>query len=271
MGLVFTKRDPYERASLLGEAAALRWLSEAEGSGGIRVAHVVSATREKLVEGRIETCRPSREAAERIGEALARTHAAGAPWWGAPPPGWSGSYRIDDSLTPTAGEGDAPSTWGEFYAEHRVMSYVRVLVDRGSISADEAVPFERVASRLRSGAYDAPQPALVRENCHDVARLHGDLWAGNLLWDADPDNPTRGALIDPMAHGGHAETDLAMLALFGCPHLDVILDAYDGVSPLADGWRERVELHQLSPVLLHCVLYGGWYYQEALAIARRYA
>ena len=151
------------------------------------------------------------------------------------------------------------------------MSYVRVLVDRGELPVAYAAPFERVASRLCAGDFDAPQPGLVRASGHEVARLHGDLWAGNLLWDANPANPTGGALIDPMAHGGHAETDLAMLALFGCLYLDVILSAYDEVSPLADGWRERVELHQLSPVLLHCVLYGGWYYQEALGIARRYA
>ena len=271
MGGTFTKRDPYRRSSLVGEAAALRWLEEAKAIGGLHVSHVLSATDDELVEERIETCRPSREAAERIGRAFARTHAAGAVWWGAPPPGWSGSYRIEDSLTPTVGEDDAPSSWGAFYAEHRVMSYVRMLVDRGELPVAYAAPFERVASRLCAGDFDAPQPGLVRASGHEVARLHGDLWAGNLLWDANPSNPTGGALIDPMAHGGHAETDLAMLALFGCPYLDVILSAYDEVSPLADGWRERVELHQLSPVLLHCVLYGGWYCQEALGIARRYA
>ena len=151
------------------------------------------------------------------------------------------------------------------------MSYVRVLVDRGELPVAYATPFERVASRLCAGNFDSPQPELVRTSGHKAARLHGDLWAGNLLWDANPSNPTGGALIDPMAHGGHAETDLAMLALFGCPYLDVILDAYDETSLLADGWRERMELHQLSPVLLHCALYGGWYYQETLGIARRYA
>ena len=67
---------------------------------------------------------------------------------------------------------------------------------------------------------------------------------------------TGAALIDPMASGGHAETDLAMLQLFGCAYLDDLLASYDEVSPLADGWRERVGIHQLVPVLLHCVLFG---------------
>ena len=267
----FVKRDLVGRASLVGEAAALRWLGEASDQGGLRVARVISASKEELVEERIKVCAPTRAAAEQIGAALARTHAAGAPWWGAPPEGWQGPYRINHSLTPTVAQEDAPSTWGSFYAEYRVMSYVRALVDAGHFSADDAAVFERVASRLCAGVYDADQPALVAQRGHAVARLHGDLWSGNLLWDADPANPTSGALIDPMAHGGHAETDLAMLALFGCPYLDIIRGAYDEASPLADGWRERVLLHQLSPILLHCVLFGSSYYGEAFSLARRYA
>ena len=74
-----------------------------------------------------------------------------------------------------------------------------------------------------------------------------------------------------MAQGGHAETDLAMLALFGFPFLREVIAGYEEVSPLADGWRERVALHQLSPLLLHCELFGGWYLGEALDAARRYA
>ena len=35
-------------------------------------------------------------------------------------------------------------------------------------------------------------------------------------------------LIDPAAHGGHRETDLAMLALFGCPHWDFVVGGYLG-------------------------------------------
>jgi fructosamine-3-kinase len=266
----FTKRDRFGRASLMGEARALSWLAEAEPSGGIHVAKVISATNEELVEERITTKSATVEAARCVGAALARTHAAGGAWWGCPPEGWSGSYRIDHSLTPTVDRQAAASTWGAFYAEHRVMTYVRVLRDEGAYGPSEVQVFDRLANRLCAGTFDVPQPRLVVENGHEVARLHGDLWAGNLLWDANTGNATGAALIDPMAHGGHAETDLAMLALFGCSHLQVILSAYDEVSPLADGWRERVALHQLSPVLLHCVLFGGGFLGEALAIARHY-
>ena len=266
----FCKHDRWGRASLEGEAAGLRWLAAAEDEGGLHVARVVSASPQELVEERVSTRAATAEAARCAGAALARTHAAGAPWWGCPPPGWSGSYRIDASLTPTVSEEDAAPTWGAFYAEARVMAYVRVLRDEGSYGAREVAVFERLATRLANGVYDAPQPGLVTQQGHQVARLHGDLWAGNLLWDANPDNATGAALIDPMAHGGHAETDLAMLALFGCAHLEDLVRAYDEVSPLADGWRERVALHQVAPLLLHCVLFGGHYLAAALGAAQRY-
>ena len=60
-------------------------------------------------------------------------------------------------------------------------------------------------------------------------------------------------MIDPAAYGGHREADLAMLSLFGLPHLPRVLDAYAEVSPLADGWEERLPLHQLFPLLVHAV------------------
>jgi fructosamine-3-kinase len=93
--------------------------------------------------------------------------------------------------------------------------------------------------------------------------VHGDLWAGNVLWSGG-----RGWLIDPAAHGGHRETDLAMLALFGAPYLDAILRAYQAASPLADGWRDRVPLHQLHPLLVHVCLFGASYAGQLRAAAR---
>jgi fructosamine-3-kinase len=95
------------------------------------------------------------------------------------------------------------------------------------------------------------------------ARTHGDLWSGNVFWSGG-----KGWLIDPAAHGGHRETDLAMLALFGAPFLDEILAAYQAVTPLAGGWRARVPLHQLHPLLVHACLYGETYGAQAGAAAR---
>jgi fructosamine-3-kinase len=110
----------------------------------------------------------------------------------------------------------------------------------------------QVASRLTDGDESLTGPA------EPPARLHGDLWSGNVLWTA------RGAVrIDPAAHGGPRETDLAMLALFGLPGLDDVLRAYDQAFPLAPGWRGRVAVHQLHPLLVHAALFGGGYGAEA--------
>jgi fructosamine-3-kinase len=126
-------------------------------------------------------------------------------------------------------------------------------VDRGTLSADDAAQVERAAARIPDVAGPDEPPA----------RIHGDLWSGNLLWGRK-----RAWLVDPAAHAGHRETDLAMLELFGAPQLERILAAYDETAPLADGRRERVPLHQLHPLLVHVVLFGESYRGQALAAAR---
>ena len=102
------------------------------------------------------------------------------------------------------------------------------------LSADAMRLIDAVIDRCRAGDFDDDDRP---------ARIHGDLWSGNVMWTADGV-----VLIDPAAHGGHRETDLAMLALFGCPYLDEVLSGYQSVRPLREGWRERVGLHQLYPL-----------------------
>jgi len=99
------------------------------------------------------------------------------------------------------------------------------------------------------------------------SRLHGDLWNGNVLWGLD--GVVR--VIDPAAYGGHREADLAMLSLFGLPHLPRVMDAYTEATPLADGWEDRLSLHQLFPLLVHACMFGGGYAARAAAIAARFA
>lgn len=272
----YEKVDAGPGVDLAGEAAGLRWLGAAEKDGGLSCARVVSATAHRLVEERIAQGASTREKARRAGAALARTHAAGAAWYGCPPPGWDGDgYTIGRSLTPvvSASARDGAQSWGTACAKWRVMPHVRAIRDDGLVDAGEARLLSRVADRMAAGDFDSPEPALVRAGGHACSRIHGDLWAGNLLWAADGTRAaaTGAALIDPMASGGHAETDLAMLQLFGCAYLDDLLAAYDEASPLADGWRDRVAIHQLVPALLHCVLFGEGYVGLALSIARRYA
>ena len=239
------------------EAAGLAWLRAA---GGLRVPDVVEVARDRIVLERVGEQRPSAASAEALGRGLALTHRAGAPHHGAPPEGWAGDGFIATLPLPHTGSpGDSPveDGWPRFYAERRLAPYLRSAHDRGALDASGARTVERVVTRLLDGSLDLPAA--------EPARLHGDLWSGNVLWAAD--GPV---VVDPAAHGGHRETDLAMLALFGLPYLDRVLAAYDELWPLDDGWRGRVALHQLHPLLVHAVLFGGGYGAQAVAAAARY-
>jgi fructosamine-3-kinase len=145
--------------------------------------------------------------------------------------------------------------WPLWYAEHRVRPYLRTAAERGDLGDHEVALIASACDALPDAAGPSVAPA----------RLHGDLWSGNVCWSGDP---VCGWLIDPAAHGGHPETDLGMLALFGCPHLDAVLSGYQEVSALAPGWRDRVGMHQLFPLLVHVVLFGAWYAGQAVAAAR---
>jgi fructosamine-3-kinase len=226
------------------EARGLRWLGEA---GGVPVPHVLAVEDECLVIEWVEPTRPSAEAAEDLGRSLAATHASGAPGFGA---AWGDGYIGTLPMPNRSAE-----TWPEFYATRRVLPYLKLARDRDGISPDDAEAVERVVGRIVDLAGPDEPPA----------RLHGDLWSGNLVWGADG----RVHVVDPAAYGGHRETDLAMLALFGCPQLPKVLEAYQETAPLADGWEDRVPLHQLFPLLAHaCMFSAAGYGARAGAAAR---
>ena len=73
--------------------------------------------------------------------------------------------------------------------------------------------------------------------------------------------------IDPAAHGGHPETDLAMLALFGTPFIEAVFEGYQSVRPLADDWQNFIPVHQLHPLAVHAVTHGPSYGHELLRCA----
>lgn len=248
------------------EAAGLRWLSDAEKGGGTRIVRVVGLTPSRLELEYVAEVPATGESARRFGASLARTHAAGADWFGCPPANWPGGASIGRSRQPfILDAAKAPATWGSFYADWRIAVFTRRMRDGGLIDAAETRTYDRLCDRLRAGDFDVPQPALVDG---EAARVHGDLWAGNVLWTG---GATGAVLIDPLARGDHAESDLGMLALFGLAHLAEVYAAYHAASPLADGWRERLSLHALSPLMFHALLFGGGYGAQALAVARSYA
>ncbi len=232
------------------EAAGLEWLAE---PGAVRTPRVLELDERYLA---LEWIAPAPSghldapAAEELGRGLAATHRAGAPCFGvadAPRAAGFGSLRLSN---------EPAGSWPDFYAERRLRPLARLARERGALSPQGIDAVERVCERLGELCGPAEPPS----------RLHGDLWSGNVMVAADG----RAWLIDPSAYGGHREVDLAMLRLFGSPS-ERVFAAYEELAPLADGWRERVELYQLLPLLVHALLFGGSYAGAVERVALRYA
>ena len=231
------------------EAAGLQWLSV---SGGARCATVLDVDDTCLTLEYVESASPGAEAARVLGRRLAVTHDAGAPTFGAPPDGWHGPGYFGPLQQPLPMSYAEHLSWGAFYAGERL----EPMLERARPQLDHhtADNIEKVMKRCGTGEFDDDDAP---------ARIHGDLWSGNVMWTG-----AGAVLIDPAAHGGHRETDLAMLHLFGCPHLQAVMDGYREVHALAAGWRSRIALHQLYPLLAHVVLFGGGYRSQVARAAR---
>jgi fructosamine-3-kinase len=147
------------------------------------------------------------------------------------------------------------ATWAAFYAQNRLLPLARLARDGDVLPASATSAMERLAGRL-DGFGAAGEPP---------ARLHGDLWAGNRIVDREG----RSWLIDPAAHGGHREFDLAMMRLFGGFGTGCFA-AYEEVHPLADDWEERVALHQIAPLVVHAIKFGGGYVAASIGAITRY-
>lgn len=232
------------------EAAGLAWLAE---PGALRTPRVLAVDEHYLALEWIEPGRLDDVGAEELGRGLAVTHAAGAGRFG----GMSGSGGDGPARFGSLGLGNEPTAdWPSFYAERRLRPLAAIASDRSALPASAVAAVERVCDRIGE-LCGPPEPP---------ARLHGDLWSGNVM----ADRGGRPWLIDPSAYGGHREIDLAMLRLFGAPSQRVY-SAYQETAPLAEGWSERVELYQLLPLLVHALLFGGSYGAAAERVALRYA
>jgi fructosamine-3-kinase len=228
------------------EAAGLRWLGE---SGDLAVAEVLAVAEDAplLVLRWIESAPRRPDFAEQLGRGLAALHARGADQFG---------FAHDNFIGSLAQANQPRASWPLFYAEQRIEPLLRRAADAGRLTPLVVTETRILLQRLDELCGPSEPPA----------RLHGDLWGGNLMVDA------LGApcLVDPAVYGGHREMDLAMMHLFG-GFEPRTFDAYDETHPLAPGHTDRIPLYQLYPILVHVVLFGGSYADSFARAVRHYA
>jgi len=245
---LFAKVQPAEpRGALASEAEGLEWLREA---GALRIPEVigadVTASMQVLVLEWINVGAPRPDHDEWLGRGLAKLHQAEAPHFG---------LQRDNFIAALSQPNAAADDWASFYRTQRLDPMLVRAQRAGYVDRALQRRFDRLAPRLGE-LLGPPEPP---------ARLHGDLWAGNLLHDSTG----RPVLIDPAAYGGHCEIDLAMMMLFG-GFSDRVFSAYHEAFPLEPGWRERVPLHQLYPLLVHVNLFGASYLGPLQSTIDRY-
>ena len=230
------------------EAASLSWLCEVDTvpvPTVVAVSDGADSAPAFLILEWIDEGPPTASTERSLGASLSALHDAGAPSFG----------REDRRTTGSRGlPNDPQPTWPAFYATCRLLPLARLARDGGALPVATIDRLERLAGSLER--FDTGEPP---------ARLHGDLWAGNRLVDATG----RSWLIDPAAHGGHREFDLAMMRLFGGFSADCFA-AYHERHPLASGWEARVQLHQIAPLVVHAIKFGGGYVAAATTAITRY-
>jgi fructosamine-3-kinase len=136
--------------------------------------------------------------------------------------------------------------WKDYFVNFRINQLKHI--GSGILSKDEIKKIDKLKDIL-----DDIYPKGVLPT-----RIHGDLWAGNLVFEKN-NNDIRVVMIDPAAHTGMRDEDLAMLELFSAPYYSSILKGYATVLPIGDNLRKRITLQNLFPVLAHAYLFGAGY------------
>ncbi len=180
-----------------------------------------------------------------LGRGLAAMHRQASPYFGFDCDNYCGLTRQINS----------PCQDGhQFFAEQRLGFQAQLALRRDLISTDDAQRIFQLGKRL---------PELIP--IQPASLIHGDLWAGNLMVDANG----QPMLIDPACYYGWAEAELAMTKLFGGFSAD-FYSAYQEVSPLEQGWEQRAPVYNIYHLLNHLNLFGGNYYQQAMSLVSHY-
>jgi fructosamine-3-kinase len=247
---VFVKtNDRADAAMFPAEARGLEWLAEARA---LRIPAVIAVSSGRSADPAflaleyLESRPPMRGFDEALGRGLAELHLASPAGFGLDHDNFIGS--LPQSNRPN-------ERWADFFRDARLLPQLELAKRRGRADTSLERTFERLFARLADLVGPDEPPA----------RLHGDLWGGN-LHVGDAGEP---CLIDPACYGGHREVDLGMMRLFG-GFSERAFAAYGERYPLAPGHTDRVSLYQIYPLMVHLNLFGSGYLSGVRSALARY-
>lgn len=147
------------------------------------------------------------------------------------------------------------ASWSRFYSEERILPLVSRAVQHKLLDPSATACAENLCKKMGE-LVPEEKPSLI----------HGDLWHGNfMVWQNG-----KVAIFDPALYYGHREMDLAMSRLFG-GFDEQFYESYQEAWPLVAGYNEREPIHQLYPLLVHLLLFGGHYRQDVESILKKFA
>jgi len=193
----------------------------------------------------IETGSPKKDFWKQFGAGIAIMHKQQQSFFG---------WKEDNYIGNLQQRNDKHESWNLFYAECRIMPLAMQLLNSNAFSKNDVTAAEELCEKFNE-IFPNESPAL----------LHGDLWSGNFMVAANG----YAAIFDPAVYYGHRQMDIGMAKLFG-GFDQRFYDAYEEIYPLEKDWKQRLQLTQLYPLLIHALLFRGHYIDKARTIIKYY-
>lgn len=182
---------------------------------------------------------------EKFGTALAKLHRCTSASFG---------FDHDNFIGTLPQPNHRHDDWTSFYTSERLLPQLRIAEQKKLLQTPDFQRFEKLFKKLPDLCPVEP-PALI----------HGDLWSGNFLCDAQG----QPVLVDPAASYSHREMDLAMSRLFGGFERPFYRN-YEEEWPLERGFEQRLPVYQLYYILVHVNLFGSGYVRQVREILGRF-
>jgi len=194
---------------------------------------------EFLVTELINTRAGNLEGYKLLGESLAKLHQIKGESYGLSENNYIGqSKQINGSY----------DKWCEFFFDKRLLVQFQLACQNNGLSQKFQKDFMKLEKKIKE---------LLPEIDEGPSLVHGDLWAGNVLFNQF----SKPVLVDPAVYYANREVDLAMAQLFGSFPKE-FFSAYQNSFPLQAGYQKRFFVYNLYHLLNHLNLFGESYLEQ---------